>query len=175
MLSKKRAYLIERPLSAAEAAGFLAVLQQQDAEVFLTVSDDVLEQAGAKRWEGATAENTKAANQRLLDAVNALGHQSIKKDTVAGFLYYKGFPTWYYHKFRVNFALQQAYQRIEQYQKMSAAYGQLTVYTNQPPAPLLCLLIRDVTFVTAEDMLKQAAPKKKKKQNCCTYAAIAND
>lgn len=158
-MSNKLAYLIERPLSEEEVAGFLAIIEENTAAVFLAVPAEDLEKAGARRWKGLSAEEKKAVNERLFNKLHALGHATVGKDTVAGHLCHKGFPTWYYHKFRINYALQQQLYVIEQYALLLAAYEQVVVYTHTVPNNLLELEVNRILFIPAKVAAEKAKPK----------------
>ncbi|AHM59016.1 glycerophosphotransferase [Flammeovirgaceae bacterium 311] len=163
-MSIMRVYLIERPLSQTETEGFLDVLRQHDADVFLAVPGGPLEQAGAKLWAGLSAAEVNSVNEQLLQLVNRLGHAPAGKDTVAGHLLYRGFPGWYYHKFRINFGLQQRYQQVAGYQKLLQGYDQLVIYTFRKPDPLLLTEPHKMVFVT-----DRAGDVRKKKQNFSNF------
>jgi hypothetical protein len=172
-MSNKRAYLIERPLTETETAGFMAVLKQHDADVFLAVPAEELEQAGAKLWTGLSAAELNIVNEQLLQHVNNLGHFTAGKDTVAGHLTYNGFPGWYYHKFRINFGLQQQMQKIARYKKLLQGYDILTVYAHQKPDPLLLKMLDNIFIVVdksadkkpAQNVLKSFLPQLSRKGN----------
>lgn len=161
MKISKRVYLVERPLTTTETSGFLSVLHEHAGEVFLSYADDILEQAGARRWDGLSTDLQKAANNQLLENLDALGHLSIGKQTVASLLYYKGFQTWYYHKFRINWALQPFFQRLEGYRRLATRGEQLIVYATQAPDPVISSILKGVLFVPAAAKPIAVATKKK--------------
>lgn len=163
MMSTKRVYLIERPLTATEEEGFLALLKQQEVDVLLTMPYPLLEQWGAKPLKGLSPEEVKAVNLRLLTAVNELGHVPIKKNSVAGILQYRGFPTWYYHKFRLNFSLQPHLHHLEVYRMLAEIYERVTVYAHKVPDSALIQDLKGLLFITADEIQVKPSQEPKKK------------
>ena len=158
-MSTKRAFLIERNLTEAETAGFLAVLNQHDTVVYLTTPNEELEKAGAQALPELSGAEKKAVNERILTTLNSLGHTQAGKDTVAGHLAFNGFPTWYYHKFRINYGMQPRLYQLEKYRKLQEAHTQVAVYTQQLPPLFLRESLVGVTFVTGAGQPKQKAVK----------------
>ncbi len=147
MMSNTRVYLIERPLTLAEEEGFYAILKQQDADVLLLIPNQKLEEWGARNWSGLTADDKKAVNDRLLNALNTLGNAHVKKNVLTAMLVYDGFPAWYYHKFRINFSLQQRIYILELYRILAKDYEVVTVYTNNVPEENLVQDLKCLFFV----------------------------
>ena len=158
-MSTTRAYLIERPLTNEELEGFLVLVKQRENTIYLAFPNEALAQEGAIPWMGLKAEDKKAANAKLLNSLNALGHLKAGKDTVAAQFYYDGFPTWYYHKFRINFALQPHFYTVEQYRLLAQQYDQVVVYTHKLPDPILSRHLSRLVYVLDRTPARQEAVK----------------
>jgi hypothetical protein len=143
----RQAYLIERTLTEAELQGFVLVLQHGESPVYLLHPHEALQKLGARLWTGLDPEEQTETNRLLLESLYALGHQPIGRESLAGRLAYRGFQTWYYHKFRINYSLQGRYHKYACYKKLASTYQQLVVYTGARPAAMFAINLPNVEFI----------------------------
>lgn len=158
---EKRAFLIERALTPVEEEGFLAILKQADTKVYLAVENQLLYERGAVQCSKLSASDKVQINENLLASLNRFGHALAAKDTVAGLLAYKGFPTFYYHKFRIVHALQPQFYRLALYRQLLEQHQQLVVYAQTALPDALKELVPALQFVLNKPHAVPASVKQK--------------